>query len=106
MKSNVPVLGLVPNMVPEWMSDKNGLWTHDPLMIVDLAANYFQAWLEDGEPSELYEEMSKQKDTYGSDEQKSKIKEVYERFLTNRITELKSSLPVEIAVENNVETEK
>jgi hypothetical protein len=104
MKCNVPVLGLVPNMVPEWMSDKNGLWTHDPLMIVDLIANYFQAWLEDGEPSELYEEMSKQKDTYSYEEQKSKIKEVYEKFFTNRINELKSSLPLE--VENNVETEK
>ena len=100
MKCDVPVLGKVPNMVPEWMTDKNGLWTHDPLVIADLAANYFQAWLEDGEPQELFEEMAKMKDTYGIEQQKEKVKEVYERLFQNRINELNSSLPVE--VENNV----
>lgn len=103
MKSNVPVLGLVPNMVPEWITDKNGLWTHDPLAIVDLAANYFQAWLEDGEPQELFDEMSKMKDSYSLEQQKSKVDEVYGNFVKNRIEELKAALPAE--VENNVETQ-
>ena len=105
MKSEVPVLGLVPNMVPEWMGDKNGLWTHDPLAIVDLAANYFQAWLEDGEPEELYEEMSKVKDSYTTSQLKDNVQEVYGRIIENRIKELKSTLPVETVVENNVETQ-
>ena len=103
MKCGVPILGKVPNMVPEWMTDKNGLWTHDNLVISDLAANYFQAWLEDGEPKELYEEMSKMNDSYTVEQQKVKIKEVYEKIINDRINELKSSLPVE--VENNVETQ-
>jgi hypothetical protein len=105
IKSDVPVLGLVPNMVPEWMTDKNGLWTNDPLMIPDLAANYFQAWLEDGEPQEIYEEMSKLKDSYGIEQQKESVKTTYTKFIQNRINELMSTLPVEAAVENNVETE-
>ena len=103
MKCGVPVLGKVPNMVPEWMTDKNGLWTHDNLVIADLAANYFQAWLEDGEPKELYEEMSKMNESYTVEQQREKIKEVYEKIFTNRITELKSTLSVD--VENNVETQ-
>jgi hypothetical protein len=103
IKCDVPVLGLIPNMVPEWMGDKNGLWANDPLVIADLAANYFQAWLEDGEPQELYDEMSKLKDSYTTSQLKEKVKEVYERIIENRINELKSTLPVEIAVENNVE---
>lgn len=109
IKSNVPVLGLVPNMVPEWMSDKNGLWTHDPMMIVDLAANYFQAWLEDGEPQELYDEMSKMKESYTMTEMKEKVTEVYGKIFQNRINELKSTLPLEMViedVENNVEFKK
>lgn len=101
MKSNVPVLGLVPNMVPEWMDDKNGLWTNNELSIVDLIANYFQAWLEDSEPQELYEEMSKINDSYTESEQKEKVKEVYERFVQDRINELLSNLPVETVTENN-----
>jgi len=105
MKSDVPVLGLVPTMVPDWMSDKNGLWTNDPLMIVDLAANYFQAWLEDGEPQELYDEMAKIKESYTVSQLKEKVAEVYGRIFQNRINELKSTLPVEVSVENNVETQ-
>ena len=105
MKCDVPVLGLVPDMVPEWMADKNGLWTQDPLAIVDLAANYFQAWLEDGEPQELYDEMSKIKEQYTLEQQKNKITEVYSRIIQERIDELKSTLPLEVGVENNVETQ-
>lgn len=105
MKSDVPVLGLVPDMVPEWMGDKNGLWTHDPLVIVDLVANYFQAWLEDNEPQELYDEMSKVKEQYTLEQQKNKVDEVYNKIIQNRINELKSTLPSEITVENNVETQ-
>lgn len=101
MKSNVPVLGLVPNMVPDWMDDKNGLWTNNELSIVDLIANYFQAWLEDSEPQELYDEMSKINDSYTESQQKEKVKEVYERFVQNRIDELLSNLPVETVTENN-----
>jgi hypothetical protein len=80
MKSDVPVLGLVPDMIPEWMGDKNGLWTHDPLVIVDLVANYFQAWLEDNEPQELYDEMSKIKEQYTLEQQKNKVDEVYNKM--------------------------
>ena len=101
MKCDVPVLGLVPDMLPEWISDKNGLWTQDPFAIVDLAANYFQAWLEDGEPQELYDEMSKIKEQYTIEQQKVKVAEVYGKIIQNRITELKAKLPLE--VENNVE---
>jgi len=104
MKSDVPVLGLVPDMIPEWITDKNGLWTQDPLAVVDLAANYFQAWLEDGEPQELYDEMAKVKSQYTMDEQKNKIEEVYGRIIQNRIKELTAKLPVEEVV-NNVETQ-
>jgi len=105
IKSDVPVLGLVPDMVPEWMSDKNGLWTHDPTMISDLIANYFQAWLEDSEPQELYEEMGKLKNSYTTEEQKEKINEIYSKFVQDRIDELKANLPIEESVEqlNNVQ---
>jgi len=108
MKCNVPVLGLVPNMVPEWMADKNGLWTHDPLAISDLAANYFQAWLEDSEPQEIFEEMAKLKNAYTIEQQTEKVKEVYDRIVENRINELKSTLPMELEivdVENNIESQ-
>jgi uncharacterized protein with HEPN domain len=106
MKCDVPVLGLVPNMLPEWISDKNGLWTHEVNKISDLAANYFQAWLEDAEPEEIYTEMAKMKDSYTLEQQTLKVQEVYNKIFEKRIEELKSVIPVEIEVENNVEIEK
>ena len=47
MKSNVPVLGLVPNLLPEWMTEENGLWINNKTQIVDFIADYLQNWLED-----------------------------------------------------------
>ena len=96
MKSNVPVLAKVPNMVPEYFTDKNGLWVHDLNNIPDIIANYFQAWLEDSEPSDLYNEMAEIKDKYTYEQQKEKVKEVYESLFSERKTELTNSLPAEL----------
>lgn len=92
MKCNIPVLGKVPNMVPEWMEDKNGLWTHDINAIPDILANYVQAWLEDAAPTELYEKMGEVKDKYTEETQKEKIQEVYKEIIDERITEVKFKL--------------
>ncbi len=92
MKCGVPVLGKVPNMVPEWMEDKNGLWTHDFNSIPDILANYAQAWLEDSSPEELYEKMGEMKNKYNDEQQKEKILEVYQKIVENRTNEFKSQL--------------
>lgn len=89
MKCNIPVLGKVPNMVPEWMEEKNGLWTHDFNAITDILANYVQAWLEDSAPSELYEKMSETSKKYTEEEQKEKVLEVYQNIFNERINEFK-----------------
>jgi hypothetical protein len=41
MKSGVPVLGLVPNIIPEWMSEDNGFWINNKTQIVDFIADFF-----------------------------------------------------------------
>jgi hypothetical protein len=92
MKCDVPVLGKVPNMVPEWMEDKNGLWTHEINVIPDILANYIQAWLEDASPEELYEKMGEMKDKYKEDTQKEKIQEVYKKIIDGKVLEVKSKL--------------
>lgn len=92
MKCGVPVLGKVPNMIPEWMEDKNGLWTHDLNTIPDILANYVQAWLEDASPEELYEKMGEMSEKYKEETQKEKILEVYGQIIEERINEFKSRL--------------
>jgi hypothetical protein len=95
MKCNVPVVAKVPNMVPEYFTDKNGLWVHDTNNIPDLIANFVQAWLEDNEPSDLYKEMESVKGSYSSEDQKKKIEEVYTKYFNNRKEELEKTLPLE-----------
>jgi hypothetical protein len=100
IKCDVPVLGKVPNIVPEWMEDKNGLWTHDVVTIPDITANYIQAWLEDMSPEELYEKMGEMKDKYTEENQKEKVREIYENLVNNRVNEFKEHLPKEEEIEN------
>ena len=57
MKSNVPVLGLVPNMVPTWINGNNGFWVNNKLDIIDYTADFLQSWLEDSIVDTLYTEM-------------------------------------------------
>jgi hypothetical protein len=92
MKCDVPVLGKVPNMVPEWMEDKNGLWTHDFNAIPDVLAQYIQAWLEDSSPEELYEKMGHTAKKYKEEDQKEKVIEIYQNIFNERIEEFKSRL--------------
>jgi len=54
MKSGVPVLGRVPNMVPSWVNEKNGIWVTDTLRIRDLISDFIQNWLEDNISEEIY----------------------------------------------------
>lgn len=106
MKCDTPVLGKVPNLVPEWMEDKNGLWTHSVLAIPDIAANFIQAWLEDMSPKDLYENMSNMKEKYSSNEQKEAIDKVYGEIFNERITEFEQALPKEEVITNETEDKK
>jgi hypothetical protein len=102
IKCDVPVIGKVPNVVPPYFSDKNGLWTHDLNTIPDLISNYVQAWLEDSEPAELYTEMRKLKDEYTITQLTENVKEVYEKIFNERKENLTKSLPVETVLEGEV----
>ena len=59
MKMGIPVIGLVPNLVPEWMNEDNGIWINNPNMLTDVIADVVQNWLEDNLNPSLYTEMEK-----------------------------------------------
>lgn len=92
MKCNVPVIGKVPNMVPEWITDKNGMWTNNINNIVDILGNYLQAWLEDLEPQEIYKEMSETYTKYTEENQKEMIKTYFSNLCEKVISEFTVNL--------------
>lgn len=57
MKMGIPVLGLVPDIIPSWMNEDNGLWVNNKTIIVDVLADFIQNWLEDNLNPELFERM-------------------------------------------------
>jgi hypothetical protein len=57
MKCGVPCMGTVPRMIPEWMSEDNGLWINNKNEIVDYIADFLQNWLEDNINENLLTQM-------------------------------------------------
>jgi hypothetical protein len=102
MKSDVAIVGKVPNMIPDWMEDKNGIWTNNVNNIPDIVGKFVQAWLEDmdskvvrssdEDETNLYDEMAKMKDKYTMETMKSKIIEVYGGIFEKVTNEFKTSL--------------
>jgi hypothetical protein len=111
IESNTPVIGKIPNMIPEWMEDideagngvlkYNGLWTNTTLTIPELISTYMKVWLEDSVPQDLIDGMEDTKGKYSEENQYNKIQEVYGSLVETRVNEFKTiidSLKVESEV--------
>ena len=85
MKSNVPVIGKVPNLPVEWMNEENGIWITDKTLFADVIADFIQNWLEDNIKPEMYEEMKKTADKYSNKQEfESSVTTLFAKFLSNR----------------------
>ena len=98
IESNTPVIGKMPNMIPEWMETvneegnvtikNNGVWTNTTLNIPELIATYIKVWLEDSVPTDLVEGIKNSQGKYTTEKQKETIKDVYNGLVENRKTEM------------------
>jgi len=59
MKCGVPCLGIGPRMIPQWMSEDNGIWISNKNDLSDYVADFLQNWLEDNISDTLLNEMKK-----------------------------------------------
>jgi hypothetical protein len=93
MKKGIPVIGLVPNLVPEWMNEDNGIWITNQNTIVDVIADYIQNWLEDNINPELYTGMEKTIENYSNKELfENKVLTVFDGWLNTRLESFESQL--------------
>jgi hypothetical protein len=102
IECNTPVIGKMPNMVPEWMETveengevsvkNNGVWTNTTTNIPELIATYLKIWLEDSVPSDLLDAMNETKGQYSVENQKQILEDVYSAIFENRTSELKITL--------------
>ena len=100
MECKTPVIGKMPNILPEWMEVKdedgnpmvkdNGIWTNTTNNIPELIGRYLKLYLEDAEPSEILENIEKTTGVYTSDAQRDKLEVVYSNLMSNRIAEIEA----------------
>ena len=85
MKSNVPVIGKIPDLQPDWMNEDNGIWLTDQTIIIDVIADFIQNWLEDNINPALFEGMKQTAEKF-TDKQKfeTSVVSLFEGYLNTR----------------------
>jgi hypothetical protein len=93
MKCGVPTIGLVPNMVPDWMNEDNGIWINNQNMTVDVVSDFIQNWLEDNINPELYTNMesSVSKFTNKSDFESNTVS-IFDKMISTRMESFSEQL--------------
>jgi hypothetical protein len=93
MKMGIPVIGLVPDIIPSWMNEDNGLWLNNKTLIVDVLSDFIQNWLEDNLNPQLLEQMDK---TIEEIPNMSKFEEetlsLFDKIFTTRLTSFEDQL--------------
>jgi hypothetical protein len=93
IKMGVPVIGVVPNMVPDWMNENNGIWINNPNILVDVIADFVQNWLEDNINPELYTEMEKTSDKLITTEKfEENVNNVFDEMIQTRLNTFSEQL--------------
>lgn len=100
MECGTPIIGKIPNMVPEWMEGKdengnpsiktNGVWTNTTTNIPELIATYIKLWLEDAVPADLLKTMDESIGQYTPEKQSVIATEVYNNIISSRKDEFNS----------------
>ena len=93
MSCGIPVIGKIPDLIPEWMNENNGIWVQDKLKMVDYIAEFIQNWLEDSITSELYEEVEKTGNQYKDKEKfTTTVINCFTGYFDNRINAFQEQL--------------
>jgi hypothetical protein len=106
MKCETPVIGTIPDLIPEWMVKHgkgtegstlrdNGIWTDNVLNVPGLIAEYLRLWLEDSIPENILTEMKELDSSYTPTQQKKQIKDVFSKIVKGRIEDFKEALESE-----------
>jgi hypothetical protein len=93
MKMGIPVMGLVPNLVPEWMNENNGLWINNKKDMVDFVSDYLQNWLEDNVNEEIFNEMEKTISSLQTEESFNKeVVTIFDSYLSKRAESMEEQI--------------
>ncbi len=84
MKSGTIVVGLVPDVNPEYLVENSGVWTRSIYQLPDMLARVIKMYLEDSLPQELFDGMKTIADSYSPEISEASIIQVYKGLLADR----------------------
>lgn len=92
IRSGNIVIGKIPEHMPEWMNNDNGLidngvWTYDINMIPDILAQVLGSWMQDKIPQTLYDNMEKLDKEYTVEEFNNNVDKLMKEYVDDRIKE-------------------
>lgn len=92
MKCGVPVIGKIPSVEPDWLSE-NGMWTYDTDKITDILGSYVLTWIEGHElKDEVKEKMKETLLPYTTSVTEGNIISIFQSFINKRIDALKNAI--------------
>lgn len=93
MSCGVPVLGLVPNLLPEWINEDNGIWVNNKTHMVDYIADYLQNWLEDNINPDMLESMLKTVENLSTKKEFNEVSvNLFEGYINKRMSSFEEQL--------------
>lgn len=102
------LIGKVPDMVPEWMTNEDGtlndcgVWTYDINMIPDLLANVVGAWMQDNIPEQLLTAMENVNTKYTTEKWNENVDNVISTIINEQI---KSFEQIKTSIEKKITNE-
>ncbi len=92
MMCETPVIGTLPILRPEWITNENGIWSFDESKIVEILGTYMKNWLEDNVPEALHEKMKETVTKISEDNQEESIVNFFNDIVIERTKEMEDAL--------------
>jgi hypothetical protein len=93
MKSGVPIIGIVPDVIPSWMNEDNGIWIKDQILLPELIADWAQNWLEDNISEDIFSKMDETVSKLPTKESFEKqVIETFSNYLNNRASSMEEQI--------------
>ena len=103
------LIGKVPDMIPEWMTNEDGalsdcgLWTYDINAIPDFLANVIGAWMQDIIPGQLTDAMKTVSSRYTYERWEDNVEAVITEIIDEQVKSFES---IKISIQNKITSEK
>ena len=92
MLCNTPVIGALPILKPDWMSNDNGVWVYDESKLVEVIGTFLKNWLEDSIPPELFTKMKETVSTNSESKEKEVVISYFNTLVKEKINEIENAV--------------